>query len=461
MHFLLKPSSGSKGPSTIAALTVLVDGVAVWPVADAPDISMEVPIDDLLSHLVEFWEPLALRQTYPLPVAPMRPMELRMEAERRWDEQPAEIAEREDAVLSAFEEAHDLSRCFAGYFDLPPLWLLRRGERMIIDTSAGMRSVDFHVALTELTRVGNEIVERLTRQGDRWSALANLWERRESKDPLSMLAWATGLSRDVAEELTREGILQEPINFAEIANDNDELRIAARMAGALPVNEVRAILTMVAQFPKYQAPALDALAKEVSRYNADQYANRRAYEQGELAARYVRNKLNVGLNGIFDIEKELETLGVTLRFRSVDPVGLKALAIDGSRHGPVAFVNMKALGRSERSKRVDLAHEFCHLLLDRGHALGAIDVLKSRMPVEVEQRAKSFAGELLAPTEAVGRHWRQSGAPRSHNLLKRLTREIETAFDVPKAVAVWKLDHATKNDGVDVSYQLDQIAPER
>ena len=102
MHFLLKPSSGSKGRSTIAALTVLVDGVAVWPVADVPDISMEIPIDDLLSHLVEFWEPLALRQTYPLPVAPMRPMELRMEAERRWDEQPAETAEREDlsSVLS-------------------------------------------------------------------------------------------------------------------------------------------------------------------------------------------------------------------------------------------------------------------------------------------------------------------------------------------------------------------------
>ena len=143
---------------------------------------------------------------------------------------------------------------------------------MIIDTTAGMRSVDFHVALTELTRVGNEIVERLNRQGDRWSALANLWERRELNS-LSMLAWATGLSRDVAEELTREGILQKPTNFAEIANDNDELRIAARMAGALPVNEVRAILTMVAQFPKCQAPALDALAKEVSRYNADQYAN--------------------------------------------------------------------------------------------------------------------------------------------------------------------------------------------
>jgi hypothetical protein len=180
-----------------------------------------------------------------------------------------------------------------------------------------------------------------------------------------------------------------------------------------------------------------------------------------LAARYVRNKLNIGLNEIFDIQNELATLGVGLQFRSVDPAGLKALAIDGSRHGPVAFVNLKAPGRSDRSKRVDLAHEFCHLLLDRGHALGAIDVLKSRMPVEVEQRAKSFAGELLAPTSAVGRHWSQNGAPLNRNRLRKLTREIEDAFDVPRAVAVWKLDHAAGSHGVDISYQLDQIAPER
>jgi hypothetical protein len=429
---------------------------------------MEIPIDDLLSHLVEFWEPLALRQTYPIPVSTTRPLEVRVHAERRWEGQPAEVVEREDAALSDFEEAHDLSNCFAGYFNLPPLWLLRRGDSMIVDTRAGMRVVDFTAALAEMTRLGDEIAESLSRQSERWSRLIDLWRKREAKDPLTMLAWATGLPRDVAGGLTRDGVLSMPASFAEIANDNDELRIAARMAGALPAEQIRAILTLVAAFPKYEAPMLDALASEVSQFIGDRYRNRRAYEQGELAARYVREKLGLRANEACDVAVVLEQLGVGLEFRSVEPMGLRALAVDGRRHGPVAFVNMRGAGgrfgqppASNWSARVDLAHEFCHLLLDRGHALGAVEILNSRIPVEIEQRAKSFAGELLAPTGAIASLWRENGFPRTLEALRTLTFYLQKHFGVTKAVASWKLQHATQILDVDVSRLLDQIAPDR
>ena len=466
LRFRLDFSEGRRTPN-LASLTVFVGVQAVWPVADAPDIFLEIPADDLLSHLVEFWAPLTLRQTYPVPVAATRPIELRAAAERRWDAEPAETAEREDAALCDFEEAHDISHAFSGYFDLSPLFLLRRGDKMIVDTRAGFRVVDYDDAVGEMTRIGDEIAQRLS-ESDRWSELIGLWHQREAKDPIALLAWATGLTRRFVERLTHDGLLSKPASFTEIANDNDELRIAARMAGALPAEQIAEILSLVAQFPKLSAPELDALARAVSHFIAERYADRRAHEQGEIAARWVRERLGLGVYEACDIAVELERLGVRLDFRSVEPAALRALAIDGQRHGPVAFINMRGPLRSSSdgprknwSVRVDLAHELAHLLLDRGHALGAVEVLNSRMPAEIEQRAKSFAGELLAPIEGVAAVWREAGSPRTFAPLQSLTLDLRKTFGVTKAVATWKLQHATERVDVDISRLLDQIEPMR
>jgi hypothetical protein len=179
-------------------------------------------------------------------------------------------------------------------------------------------------------------------------------------------------------------------------------------------------------------------------------------------------RLGLGALEACDIAAELERLGVGLDFRPVEPAGLRALAIDGRWHGPIAFINMRGAGRnsgkeprSNWSARVDLAHEFGHLLLDRGHALGAVEVLNNRMPAEIEQRAKSFAGELLAPSEGVAAAWREAGSPRTLAPLLTLTRDLQNTFGVTKAVATWKLQHATERIDVDISRLLDQIEPMR
>ena len=108
-----------------------------------------------------------------------------------------------------------------------------------------------------------------------------------------MLAWATGLSRDVADDLTREGVLSIPESFADIANDDDELRIAARIGWRAAAAPDPLYFGFDRGIKKYEAPALDKLASEVSEYIRERYGNRRAHEQGELAARYVREKLDL------------------------------------------------------------------------------------------------------------------------------------------------------------------------
>lgn len=64
-----------KDRRTTQRLALFVDGAPIWPVRGL-DTSLEIQIDDLLSHLTEFWKPLMQRQTYPLDLNPVRPSTL-------------------------------------------------------------------------------------------------------------------------------------------------------------------------------------------------------------------------------------------------------------------------------------------------------------------------------------------------------------------------------------------------
>jgi hypothetical protein len=230
----LRPD-GTRGRTTTCTLAIYLDDVAVWPVRGEDDARLEIQIDDLLAHLTDFWKPLILRQVYPIDVGPWRPSDLRHEAERRWTELPAATVDAEEDAVSRFEEAHDLARAFAGIYGLPPLWILRSGDQFILETSGELWRLPFADVRGVLTATGDWISERLAHADrERWGAAIDAWHARDLGDEAALLAWSTGLDRTLATMLIREGALDAPRDFEDAANDNDELRIAARMAGALP-----------------------------------------------------------------------------------------------------------------------------------------------------------------------------------------------------------------------------------
>jgi Zn-dependent peptidase ImmA (M78 family) len=469
LTFELRPPRPRHGEEllTTASLLVRVGGEPIWPVDGVEDAVVEIQIDDLLSHFTEFWKPLALRQTYPTRTVPDRPTALRVEAERQWDSNSL-AAEWEDGEIASFEEAHDLSRCFAGYYDLPPIWLLRSGDRMIVDSRAGLKVVQFDQAWREISRLGDEIVLRLARRPDRWSALIKAWGDRDLGEPELLLAWVTSLDRSVAGEFVKEGLLTVPRSVSEAANDDDELRIAARMASALDTDQIRQILSALRTFDRNSAPQLDDLGRRVTEYVSKRFAADRAHVQGEAAAVFVRDEFELSSTAAVDIRALLNELGVTTYPRSVDPPTLDAVAVWGNVYGPGILLNQlssRVRGADsvggEVASRVTLSHELCHLLLDRGHALGAVDVLNGRMPPDIEKRAKSFAGELLLPASAAYERWRSDGEPRERHAVERLIDRLRKAFRVPKSVAAWKLEHGLQRNNVDLSRLLDTIVPHR
>ena len=413
-----------------------------------------------------------LRQVYPIDVNPIRPSALRHLAEVRSAELAPNIAEAEDEAISRFEEAHDLSQAFAGLFGLPALWLMRSGEQYVVEAAARLWRLPFEGVRASLVAAGDWIAERLGNVDlERWGESIAAWRERDAADPAVLLAWSAGLSRTLAADLLKDGTLIAPRDVHDAANDNDEIRIAARMAGALPDEQIRQIIAIARGFSAHRADSLRVLSERAQKHIAEGYPDAAPFIQGEAAARFVReDQCGVQWHSpleIFGLSKEL---GIELRHFSSDPPTLEGLAVWGERHGPGVFLNEASSRIHSREgtaverragARVTMAHELCHLLLDGGHALSAVEVLKARMPVGVERRAKSFAGELLLPTDAASRHWLDAGRPTDRIRLDQLVFNLANTYRVTRSVAAWKVDHATQHHGVDLRATLDSVAPYR
>lgn len=455
---------------TTYMLSIIVDGQTVWPVLGGSDVTLEVQIDDLLGYLTEFWKPLMLRQVYPIDVSPLRPSDLSREATHRWGELQTIIVEKEEEAVADFEEAHDLARAFSGLFGLPSFWIFRAGSQVVLETSGELWKLPFNDVRVSLSAVGGQICEWLAvADADRWGAAIEAWHQRDKADAVDLLSWSAGLNRALASALIDEGALTAPQDFEDAANDSDELRIAARMAGGLPPDQIREIVTLAREFDKKDAGGLRKLASSCAEYVNSGFEDKASFVQGEVAAMFAREQLGISRLAAVDVFTLSKNLGITVRTSWVEPPALSGLAVWGNHHGPGVFLNeassriLPRPGRIEESPgaRVTLAHELCHLLLDGGNALSAIEVLKARMPVGVEQRAKSFAGAFLLPNEAAASVWFKAGRPSGQSGVENVVSELTNDYGVTRSVAAWKLEHGAALHNVDLSAVLNSVAPRR
>jgi hypothetical protein len=381
---------------------------------------------------------------------------------------PVAQVESEASLVEAFEQTHNLARCFDGQFGLPPLWLLRDRDRFVIDTLERTFWIGFKDLEEELERLGDGIAERLAAVGSRHDALIDAWRARSHSASQKMLELAVGLTATKAEALIKDSYLTAPSSLAEAANDDDEIAIAARMAGALALEDIKHVIELARSFDAHVAPSLNDLRCS-TRKHLDSFAvSLKPYEQGEAAAQFVRETLRLGEEPV-DVNKLAKELAVEVRSdRMLSFEALIGLAVAGKRHGPGIVLNKSSLHlkltprRShERMLRYTLAHELCHLLLDSDHSFTAVDVLKGRMHPAVESRAQSFAGELLLPTRAAAALWHKRGRPTDESGLRGVVREAVYQWQVTRAVATWKIEHAARAEGVDLHATLESLAPYR
>jgi Zn-dependent peptidase ImmA (M78 family) len=455
---------------TLARISVQVDGVTVWPVTGEDTETFEWFADEFLAHLAECWKPIIVRQTYPIPVQPERPSYLIVEAKKRWASLPEATIENEERQVSAFEDAHNLANAFGGVSGLLPLWLLRDRDTMIVDTQERLLRVPIHDAIEALTAAGDQIAAQLLdADSAKWTKLARAWKQRESGDGTLLLALTIGRDKNTAAVLVHENILDVPSSFSEAVNDNDELRIAARMTGAIPVNQVKNLIGKIRECDLIKAEKLRADATEATAIlSSDDLCNTRPHVQGSAVAKWLREKLDTprGIDPLQILERYYR---VDVRYFDFEMRSLDGVAVWGPRHGPSVLLNTNSA--RVRSKvnpwrsgavRVTAAHELCHLLLDSQHTLSAVDILGGRMPIHVEQRARAFAAEFLLPKNAAATTWKAEGHPFDPSALRSVILSLCKKYKVTESVAAWQLQHgAPPDDQERLDKILDQIVPHR
>ncbi|HMR10003.1 MAG TPA: ImmA/IrrE family metallo-endopeptidase, partial [Polyangiaceae bacterium] len=194
----------------------------------------------------------------------------------------------------------------------------------------------------------------------------------------------------------------------------NELLAAARMA--VPSTDSSVVRTIVAAMRAVKVcrtPELDELATRASACLANEAANEvKPAELGYKIARWVRDELGVADDEKVDPASMLRKWNVHVGELCVDDDGIEAVACWGRQHGPAILVNRSGRhSQDEAGRRATLAHEICHLLVDRSASLPLAEVFGGHVFRSVEQRAGAFAAQLLVPREMAGRAFLNARSP--------------------------------------------------
>lgn len=172
------------------------------------------------------------------------------------------------------------------------------------------------------------------------------------------------------------------------------------VAPVMTADDVTRILARLAAVPAN----LDAAVR------LEQLASRLHWSEGELdyrqgygLATQLRGLLS-NADSYLDVEKLLAELGVVVQVEALGDSQVDGIVAWNDGCGPLILVNSAGRYFGARwSLRMTLAHELCHLLVDRNQARAVMVASTPWAPPVLERRANAFAAELLMPLAGIRR----------------------------------------------------------
>jgi Zn-dependent peptidase ImmA (M78 family) len=413
-----------------------VKGEPLW-VTEAENGSI-VPVEwswlDLLEFLADFWPWLMLEELYPIPVNPSELIKLKEAAERRWEELSDAIVDAEDEELVCFQHRHDLSMAMKGIY-LPAVLLLRQGQLFQIGIPEWNKTIllPFAEVKTVLEEIGNFIAFMVKGSPlPRALEAVSLWEKRNLRMQQKGLMLRSGLN---AEEMAR---MQSEVDLCAFWEYAAETGLEDSELLALGIEEKREIIEAIRALPCVDTPALNVLAKEVASIEFNDES--RPFEQGYILSGWLRKRLDISESAVADPERILQSWGVIVQDTTLmhAGAGLDAIATWGEKHGPAVLINTapESMAIHEHRRRTSLAHEICHLLVDRDGALPLAEVLGGRTPERIEQRARAFAAEFLLPRSVA------DDAVRFGEDLEKVIAELCGKYCLSRELVAWQITNA-------------------
>lgn len=373
----------------------------------------------LFRWLGRVWLPLFHEQRPPSLIGSHDNLVLRFERGERVlidDEGPGASDRR--AEMQNWRKRHALWSAAAGGV-LPNVWLRRQSDLCEISFDPGVtvgapRSFEFQFGRGSVL-LDVDLVARAFRDFLRWGNAAGSGAGAEVPLPNQDGASSSEAQRwlvgdHLAAVLTREGVRPSPLQGGVISPSSPEVAMFGMVRPDLGIDDARNLLAGIdgARSDAAEPPAVEALTSSMSPLTADT-----AWEQGYGLALRTLETLNVpqASAGFVDIAGVLSRLGISVGNLQVRDVSLRGAAIAGRGFRPTILVNDGARwNHGEAGRRFTLAHEFGHILADRGAGGGIAHSSTPWAPEAVERRANAFAAMFLMPygaidaaTAAVGR----------------------------------------------------------
>jgi len=390
---------------------------------------------NMLQFLSGNWSALMLEESLPLPLTTVvHPGDLWPEARRRWEDLPYSQVESEEKAVYAFWHRHNLALGLPGA-GLPALIWLRCGHTVwLVDSENRPFRVDFHQVRRELEQMGDDLSFYYQNRMDASSQyLVQNWRNRNQQLHADYLHYRCPLPSEMMSQVYAK--LPEIAVSADVYEDEPVFLAAARMARHhMEIERIGALWDRLRHAKK---PVPNTELQAWSQKAADFIRSRqsmRTYEQGYELARWLRSELACGPDDRFDVESVLVRLDVM-----IDPFHFHAQTIDaiaswGGIH-PLILLNADENSRALtlHGRRTTLAHELCHLLVDRNAAYPVAEVLGGEVDLTAERRANAFAAEMLLPQSYV-----KTVCARSSDILHNLQMLCQT-HEVGKQLAAWQI----------------------
>lgn len=425
---------GSGVSLTTGSLEIRVADQVVW----AADSGFQWAWIELLEWLGLSWIRLNFEDGLPFKADPPTADDLVKHMERESKYSPEGAASELEIQFWEFLESHDLSRALEGAM-LPSIIVWREGNvgHLLTDDShvrcewAGLRD--------NLKQLGDSVAERAGQavSDRRVERALRRWANRDEATFDEVASVASGLQADrLAPVLDVLSMRNAEANELERPDElvKDELLAAARMTSALSTDLIMDVMGHLVSLGKGSSALIDEVAATLS--NARRTASARPFEQGHALGAALREQFGLGPADRFDPIEWLRSHDVEYRTIALQTTAIDALASWGRNTGPAVLVNIKgAHSQSPRARNATIAHEICHLLVDRTGALPAAEVMGGRVNPAVEARANAFAAELLLPRERAGTVLSGANDARA---ARRLVGVLTRSHKVSQEIVAWQ-----------------------
>lgn len=147
---------------------------------------------------------------------------------------------------------------------------------------------------------------------------------------------------------------------------------------------------------------------------AAEVAQLRPGEQGSRLGEQAVEILGADGAAWIDVASVLDQLDVQVSDIDLSDRDIRAVSVFGPTQRPHIFCNRRtSWGTSESVRRFTLAHELCHLILDREFGDELAIATGPWAPLAIEQRANAFAASFLMPTWLLRSTFGATGLPVS------------------------------------------------